>query len=119
MADLLKILPDGNENFELRIYDRLARSWQPLRLEHLPPPGMRWVVRRKAIVVQAIHQGLLTIKEACARYHLSGHEIASWVKAIEQHGIPGLRATRMQIYRPDWVVKTRSRKNKESALVLA
>lgn len=66
----------------------------------LPPPNTsRWVVRRKAEVVAAVNGGLLTIVEACERYDLSLEELASWQRAVEREGMPGLRATRVQHYR--------------------
>jgi hypothetical protein len=72
----------------------------PLTLDDLPPPNTtRWVIRRKAEVVAAVRGGLLTIEEACERYNLTAEEFDSWRKAIEKHGLPGLRTTRLQHYR--------------------
>jgi hypothetical protein len=66
----------------------------------LPSPDTkRWVVRRKAVVVHAVRSGRLTLQEACRRYRLSVEEFLAWQRAIERHGIPGLRVTRLQIYR--------------------
>src|SRR5689334_19222095 len=66
----------------------------------LPSPDTkRWVVRRKAVVVQAVRNGLISLQEACRRYNLSVEEFVAWQQAIERHGIPGLRVTRLQIYR--------------------
>jgi hypothetical protein len=66
----------------------------------LPPPDTkRWVVRRKAIVVAAVRSGSLSIQEACRRYKLSLEEFLAWQRAIDRHGVPGLRVTRLQIYR--------------------
>jgi len=71
----------------------------PLR-ERLPPPNTkRWVVRRKAAVVAAVHNGSLTIEEVCRYYQLSEEEFLSWQRAFEVHGLAGLRATRIQQYR--------------------
>lgn len=72
----------------------------PLTLRDLPPPSTkRWVIRRKAEVVAAVRGGLLTLEEACDRYTLTVEEFLSWQKAIDQFGMPGLRATRVQQYR--------------------
>ncbi|MEO1251216.1 MAG: DUF1153 domain-containing protein [Pseudomonadota bacterium] len=72
----------------------------PLTLKDLPPTTTkRWVIRRKAEVVAAVRGGLLTLEEACDRYKLTVEEFLSWQKAIDQHGLPGLRATRVQQYR--------------------
>ncbi len=66
----------------------------------LPAPDTkRWVARRKAVVVNAVRNGALTIDEACQRYQLSVEEFYAWQKAIEAHGVAGLRVTRLQIYR--------------------
>lgn len=72
----------------------------PLTLADLPPVNTkRWVIRRKAEVVAAVRGGLLDLEEACRRYNLTVEEFLSWQKAIDQFGLPGLRATRVQQYR--------------------
>jgi len=71
-----------------------------LTLDTLPPPDTsRWVVRRKAEVLAAISGGLLSEAEACARYRLSPEELELWQQAVERAGVPGLRVTRIQLYR--------------------
>lgn len=73
---------------------------EPLSKADLPPPNTsRWVVRRKAQVVAAVNGGLLSVREACERYDLTLEELASWQRAIDREGMPGLRATRVQHYR--------------------
>lgn len=73
---------------------------QPITLSDLPPADTkRWVIRRKAIVVAAVRGGLISLEEACKRYSLSVEEFLSWQRAIEKHGLPGLRVTRIQDYR--------------------
>src|SRR5512143_1669944 len=65
----------------------------PLTLRDLPPADTgRWVIRRKAEVVAAVRGGLLTLEQALERYILTIEEFQSWQRAIEQHGLPGLRA---------------------------
>ncbi len=72
----------------------------PLTLDNLPAKGTtRWVIRRKAEVVAAVRGGLLTLEAACERYNLSQEEFEAWIKAIDRHGLPGLRTTRVQHYR--------------------
>lgn len=72
----------------------------PITLDDLPPPDtQRWVVRRKAEVVAAVRGGLLSMDEACARYRISGEEFLAWTRAIDRHGLAGLRTTRLQDYR--------------------
>jgi hypothetical protein len=66
----------------------------------LPPANTkRWVVRRKAVVVAAVRSGALSLQDACRRYHLSVEEFLAWQSAIDRYGVPGLRVTRLQIYR--------------------
>ena len=71
-----------------------------LTIADLPPPSTkRWVIRRKAEVVAAVRGGLLSLEQACERYSLTDEEYETWEKAIDRHGLPGLRATRVQQYR--------------------
>jgi hypothetical protein len=72
----------------------------PLTIADLPPRDTkRWVIRRKAEVVAAVRGGLLSLEEACQRYTLSVEEFISWQQSIDQHGLAGLRTTRIQQYR--------------------
>lgn len=69
-------------------------------LQGLPAPNTkRWVIRRKAAVVEAVKAGLLSLEQACDRYKLSTEEFFTWQALVEQHGVPGLRVTRLQSYR--------------------
>ena len=69
-------------------------------LSGLPPAEtQRWSCRRKAAVVAAVRAGVLSSQEACERYMLSLEELAAWETALDENGIPGLRVTRLQIYR--------------------
>ena len=65
-----------------------------------PPPAdtKYWVARRKAEVVAAVRSGAIGLEEACHRYGLSEEEFLAWERGIENHGVPGLRITRLQIY---------------------
>ena len=76
-----------------------------------PPPGfgqdllpssdtVRWVPSRKAAVLNAIRDGRIGLEEACTRWRLSIEEIQLWQRAMDKVGQPGLRVTRVQIYRP-------------------
>jgi Protein of unknown function (DUF1153) len=80
---------------------KIVRISREKELDRLPPPDtQRWVTRRKAQVVAAVRSGLLTFNEACERYRLSEEEFHSWMNLLDHHGVRGLRATRMQEYRP-------------------
>ena len=47
----------------------------------------------------AVNGGLLSIPEACERYDLTLEEFASWQRAVEREGLPGLRISRAQFHR--------------------
>jgi hypothetical protein len=82
---------------------RTARSHgeRGTTIADLPAPNTkRWVIRRKAQVVAGVRHGVISLEEACRRYKLSVEEFLSWQRLIESHGVPGLRATRLQEYRP-------------------
>lgn len=72
----------------------------PLTIADLPPTNTRrWVIRRKAEVVAAVRGGLLSLEDACKRYALTMDEFLSWQASIDDHGLAGLRTTRIQQYR--------------------
>ena len=78
----------------------LGPDGSPLTITDLPSPGTkRWVPSRKAVVVAAVRGGLLSLEEACSRYTLTVDEFLSWQDLIEQHGLAGLRCSRIQQYR--------------------
>ena len=65
----------------------------------LPNPPLRWTVRRKAAVVEAVRSSRASIEQICDRYQISVDEFLAWERDLDRHGISGLRATRLQIYR--------------------
>jgi hypothetical protein len=88
------------ENQKIRPANVIGPLGEALTIDTLPPAGTtRWVVRRKAEVVAAVNGGLLTINDACERYDLTLEEFASWQRAVDRSGMPGLRVTRIQHYR--------------------
>jgi len=88
------------ENQKIRPAKVIGPLGEALTLESLPPSDTtRWVVRRKAEVVAAVNGGLLSVDEVCDRYGLTVEEFASWQRAIDRSGMPGLRVTRIQHYR--------------------
>ncbi len=73
---------------------------EPLTMDDLPPPNIRrWITRRKAEVVTAVRAGLLSLDEACVRYGITSEEFLSWQRLLDEQGLRGLRATRLQEYR--------------------
>jgi len=88
------------ENQKIRPAQVIGPLGESLTVDSLPPPGTtRWVVRRKAEVVAAVNGGLLSVDEVCDRYSLSVEEFASWQRAVDRSGMPGLRVTRIQHYK--------------------
>ena len=87
--------------FRPRINYLKGPDGSPLTIADLPPPGSKqhWTIRRKALVVAAVRGGLLSLDEVCSSYTLTVDEFLSWQNAIDQHGLAGLRATRVQQYR--------------------
>lgn len=65
------------------------------------PETRRWVARRKAQVVAAVRNGLLTFEEACRRYNISAEEFIAWERAIDRHGPSALRVTKLQDFRQE------------------
>ena len=65
----------------------------------LPSPTERWTVRRKATVIRAVRGSWVPIEEVCELYDISADEFAAWERDVDRYGVPGLRATRFQIYR--------------------
>lgn len=63
------------------------------------PPNRRWTVRRKAAIVEAVRSGRASLDEVCRAYKLSIDEFLAWERDMDRYGVPGLRATRCQIYR--------------------
>ena len=93
------IMVSASEN-EAKPTHILGPTGEIMTLDDLPPNNTRrWVIRRKAQVVAGVRQGLISLEDACNRYKLSVEEFASWQKLIEDHGLRGLRTTRLQQYR--------------------
>ena len=69
-------------------------------LSDLPSPNIkRWRIQHKALVVAAVRTGLINVAEACARYSITIEEFLSWKRLLDEHGLRGLRTTRLNEYR--------------------
>jgi hypothetical protein len=98
VVELVRV--DMTEPHRPRVKYVIGPDGSPLTIADLPAPGTkRWVIRRKAEVVAAVRGGLLSLEEACSRYTLTVEEFLSWQYSIDQHGLAGLRTTRIQQYR--------------------
>ena len=67
----------------------------------------RWTVRRKAAIVEAVRSGRVSLDAICQAYKLSIEEFLAWERDMDRYGVPGLRATRYQIYRQTETRKAR------------
>ena len=66
----------------------LHRARAEYREFELPPPDTkRWVTRRKAMVVNAVRAGEISLEEVCRRYELSVEGFLVWQRAIDTHGV--------------------------------
>ncbi|MHA1152121.1 MAG: CtrA inhibitor SciP [Alphaproteobacteria bacterium] len=78
----------------------IGPAGEPMTLDDLPPPTLkRWITRRKAEVVTGVRAGLIGLDEACRRYGITSEEFLSWQHLLEDHGLQGLRTTRLRDYR--------------------
>jgi hypothetical protein len=65
---------------------------EPLTVASLPPANtLRWVPRRKAVVVSAVRGGLITLDEAMHRYNLTAEEFLTWEHSLQVGGLTALR----------------------------
>jgi hypothetical protein len=81
-------------------YPVVGPTGAPMTRADLPPPTLkRWITQRKAEVVTAVRAGLIGLDEACLRYGITAEEFLSWQRLLDDHGLQGLRATRLQDYR--------------------
>ena len=66
---------------------RRPKVKRPLTIADLPAPSTnRWVIRRKAEVIAAVHGGLVSLEEVCRRYTLTVEEFLSWQSLIDRQG---------------------------------
>jgi hypothetical protein len=73
---------------------------KPSETVGLPPSDtVRWSPQRKASVVEAVRNGVISFDEACRRYQLSTEEFLEWQRAMDANGVGGLSVTRFQSYR--------------------
>jgi hypothetical protein len=97
---------EQNLNYETEVKKNIPHSQilgpvgTNMTISDLPSPNTkRWVMRRKAEVVTAVRGGLISLKEALLRYNLSLDEFRSWQRLFEDHGMRGLRTTKINLYR--------------------
>src|ERR1700726_4931403 len=86
-------------NDNIRLYN-LLEGETPSSTTDLPPPDTkRWVTRRKAVLVNAVRTGAISLEEVCRRDEVSIEEFLAWERAIDTPGAPGLRVPRPQVHR--------------------
>jgi len=88
MKDVKDVTENNNkaENGQVPMHPEAAPQSAVVLPFQLPPlTTRRWVARRKAEVVAAVHAGMLSALEACRRYRLSPEEFLEW----ERHYLSG------------------------------
>ncbi|KND50372.1 MAG: hypothetical protein AB202_01810 [Parcubacteria bacterium C7867-007] len=69
----------------------------PITVDDLPSPDTRrWVPNRKAIVVNAVRGGLISLEEVLIRYNMTEREFRIWEQGLEDAGAEGLKTTKFQ-----------------------
>jgi hypothetical protein len=64
-----------------------------------PPPSGRWVGSVKEQLILAVRSGAVMLDDVSQVFHLSPDEFHAWQAAYDRWGVPGLRSTRLQVYR--------------------
>lgn len=77
-------------------YDEASRS-EIIARDDLPESNdVRWVRRRKAQVVAAVRGGILSLREALARYSLSLEEFIEWEREVAPELLERRRTGRLR-----------------------
>jgi hypothetical protein len=77
--------------------ERISKqTWSPAAASG---PPARWTPMRKAMVVREILAGKLDGLAARLRFDLTEEELSGWLSRYVEHGVKGLRTTRLQNYR--------------------
>ncbi|HVX90938.1 MAG TPA: DUF1153 domain-containing protein [Candidatus Paceibacterota bacterium] len=63
----------------------------------LPKPNTRrWTANRKAIVISAVRNGVITLEQVLARYSMTEREFRIWEQGFKSDGATGLKVTHYQ-----------------------
>ena len=82
-----------------RLRPVVGPAGEPLILDDPPPPNLkRGITRHRAVVVAAVRAGLIGLDEARPRCGITIEEFLSWQRLLDEHGLHGLRATRVLDY---------------------
>lgn len=60
----------------------------------------RWTANRKAEIVSAFEEGLITLADLAEHHEITLEEFDEWRRLYHDHGPAGLRATKLYRYRP-------------------
>ena len=93
----------------LGISSDMATKTTQLLFQHTTISPIRWTPIRKAILIMALYQNILTMADLSAWFNISAEEFRSWECNFKKDGIPGLRNTRLHAYAPQrrFFVRTR------------
>ncbi len=93
MSDIIELTADRARSA------RAMRRAAQIKANLPPIDTTRWVASRKAAVVAAVKAEVIDAAEVEQRYGVGEEELQQWIKSLEQHGVGGLRATRLQVYK--------------------
>ena len=65
----------------IKLYSLLDGEIRSSAIDLPPPDTKRWVTRRKAVIVNAVRTGVISLEEVCRRYELSVEEFHAWQRA--------------------------------------
>ncbi len=67
----------------------------------LPAPDARMTYERKAVILRAIHDGIVTPDNILIFYQMSQEELDIWEQRFQKRGKNGLRSTYASHYRSE------------------
>ncbi len=93
MSDIIELTADRARSA------RDMRRAAQIRKALPPEDTTRWVASRKAAVVAAVNADVISKADVERSYGVSEEEFEQWRNSLQKHGVGGLRATRVQLYK--------------------
>lgn len=80
-----------------RLKSVIGPNGRPCTLADLPSTNLkRWLPSHKASIATVVRGGLISADEVCKRYKLTLEELKMWEQALADHGLDGLRNSRIR-----------------------
>ena len=93
MSDIIELTADRARSA------RDMRRAAQIRKALPPKDTTRWVASRKAAVVAAVNADVISKADVERSYGVSEEEFEQWQNSLQKHGVGGMRATRVQLYK--------------------